>query len=60
MPPSRELRVSHDSQPSPNLPRRVRTVEILFGNGEPVSLPDPVKLLGQGPSASDIVIEDRG
>lgn len=57
---SREVRVSIDSQPSPNLPRRVRTVEIRFGNGEPLVLPEPVKLLGQGPSASDIVIEDRG
>ncbi|MBK9370219.1 MAG: hypothetical protein IPN01_28660 [Deltaproteobacteria bacterium] len=54
------MTITTDTRPSPNLPDVQRTVTLLLGSGRKPERGVSIKLQGEGPSASDIVIEDRG
>ena len=56
----RVMTITTDTRPSPNLPDVQRTVTLLLGSGRKPERGASIKLQGEGPSASDIVIEDRG
>lgn len=56
----RVLTVTTDLRPSPNLPEGRRVVTLLLGSGRPRTRGESIKLQGEGPSASDLVMEDRG
>ncbi len=56
----RVLTVTTDLRPSPNLPEGRREVTLLLGSGRRPERGETIKLQGEGPSASDRVVEDRG
>jgi hypothetical protein len=56
----RVLTVTTDLRPSPNLPEGRRTLTLLLGSGPKPERGETIKLQGEGPSASDRVVEDRG
>ena len=56
----RKITLTTDLRPSPNLPEGRREVTLLLGSGRRPERGETIKLLGEGPSASDMVVEDRG
>jgi|GEM_PF-5606987 len=56
----RMITFTTDLRPSPNLPEGRREVTLLLGSGGPRTRGESIKLQGEGPSASDMVVEDRG
>lgn len=57
--PRRVLTITGTVQASATLPRRERTLTVFLGTGEPVLTGRTVALIGDGPTGSDMIIEER-
>lgn len=58
-PPRQRLTSTRETKPSPSLPRRVRTLTYNLASGVPVADFKPVPLDGEGPTFSEMLIQDR-